>query len=127
MATKSPKSANKKSRPDALQIGSRTFKINRVAGLKMPDGKEAWGETNLEDATISVEASLRGRRKLETLLHEAIHAVADQYEMDGLSEDMVGWLGYGLTEVLLDNPELIEMLRTEAVARKARQERKPKR
>lgn len=37
-------------------------------------GKEkAWGQAHIDDNTIEIDPRLRGRRKMEILIHEALH------------------------------------------------------
>ena len=95
-----------------------------VAGFKTDEGKTAWGKIDYEQSTISIEARLSNFHRLEALLHEAIHGVADQMSVE-LPEESVGALGYGLTELLLDNPEFIALFSAEAATRADRRQKSP--
>lgn len=50
-------------------------------------------------------------------MHEAIHGIAFQMDMR-LGETNVTLLGFGITQMLLDNPEFLEVLLAQARKRK---------
>lgn len=58
---------------------------------------------------IRLDSDLMPERRVETLLHEAIHGI-DEYMSTDLSEAQVKSLGIGITMLLRDNPELVELV-----------------
>ncbi len=90
--------------PKTLKIGYAVYKVRRVKDLRDKDGCPLWGQRKAEAAELLLDAVLTDGhpRMFETLLHEAIHEISDQYKVH-LSEDNVGRLASGLTAFLQDN------------------------
>ncbi len=112
--------------PTAIRIGPVTYQVKWIADLRTENRHKARGAIVAFSGAIEMDTRERGRAALETLLHEAIHGVVAQMEIKGLTEHAVGALGYGLTEMLLDNPDVIAAYAAESARRAARRNRRSK-
>ena len=57
--------------------------------------EKLWGEADLEDNSITLDIRLKGRKKLEILIHECTHCI-----LPGLNEDEIVRISTILTKVL---------------------------
>ena len=70
--------------------------------------KDDWGDFDAEKKLIRIaKAPLLQQR--ETLLHEVMHAIEEQYGFD-MNHDHLTLMARGLLAVLRDNPEFREVL-----------------
>lgn len=97
--------------PAMVQIGYQDIKISEE------DLVEAQGCYQAEQSKIRIKEGMEAREKLNTLLHEILHAAIYTYGLkkdfkdDEDEERLVNALGNGLTEVLVRNKELLEFIR----------------
>lgn len=99
--------------PEHLKIG---YEIVRVGVQPEADPHE--GVYTPISGTIQVAPGMSARRTIAALLHEILHAVWDHAELPQgdaeigalVEEDVVSRLSNGLTQVLLDNPMLLDSL-----------------
>ena len=65
-------------------------------------GVDCRGLCLCEDRTIKLKSSLENTRLMGTFLHECIHAIDDEYDVD-LTEHQVHLLGTSLLSLIRDN------------------------
>lgn len=104
-------------RPKQLRILGKVYKVRvvteRTAGFENGD----YGECDNDRHVISIVAGRSLGNDQDTLLHEIIHAVAFQMNVDGAinkrenEEKWVQALATGLLAVVKENPVLITYLR----------------
>jgi hypothetical protein len=100
--------------PSSLRIGAHDITILVVKDLKVDNGK-CWGCYASLEHTIRLEAiQLNLIFAFDTVLHEINHAIMDAwYLQKGDSEERVASImASGWTQVLRDNPALMEWMRT---------------
>ena len=93
-----------------LKIGHLTYKVEQVDKEHM-EAASIYGSCNHEKQTIKLSKEMTKERHAEVLLHEIIHAVFHAYNIrteDG-EERVTTSLANGLTQVFVDNPDLMEM------------------
>lgn len=105
--------------PEHLRIGYITYDVKSVDGHEM-DLREAMGMHLIDQAEIHVSDSVTDIQALNTLIHEALHAIAYSYNL-GLSSDssiadeaeerIVNGIANGLTSLFADNPDMIEYIK----------------
>ncbi len=83
-----------------LKIGGHSYEVQFVEGLGISLGIL----TKTED-TIKISEELSVSQQESTLLHEILHAVADNFGLD-LPEQTISILEGGLYQVLKDNYDL---------------------
>lgn len=87
-----------------LKIGYQTYSFQAHTEL---DGVS--GDCDCDAAIIRYDATEKGLRHANTLLHECLHALWDQM-VEGFDEEteerIVAALANGLTMLLVDNPEI---------------------
>jgi hypothetical protein len=116
----------KKRLPENILIGPRYYKVSQVKNLKSKCGRPVMGKIIPFDKTIELDAALRGYEPVETLVHEIMHGITWQMDIP-MGEKTVDRLSYALTQMLLDNPDLLALLTTAAAERTARKARSRKR
>lgn len=98
--------------PKVIKIGYQDIKVSEVAAID-----DTQGSYNNESHEIKIKSEMGSREKLNTLLHEMLHACVYAYGiksefLDGDKEEkVVNALGNALTEVLLRNKDLVEFIR----------------
>ncbi len=95
---------------DSLKIGAIRFKVVYVPDLHAKDEK-ADGYIQHHNTRISLEASMNHQATTQTLLHEAVHAIAAQIGKQNMNENTVDALAYGVYQLMRDNPELVRMIK----------------
>ena len=102
--------------PDSIAVGLYTFRVIRPVVILGDDGKPepTWGETSLDELTISVRRDLGGDAEAETALHELLHAIGHQSGClpndDDEEERIVKGMSAQLYLALRQNPALLEYL-----------------
>lgn len=98
----------------SLKIGPIPYIVKEESKLVGPngDGHTTWlnGRVRYERALIEVDADLPDDVKRVCLLHEALHAIAEQAGITDEPEPLIAALGYGLLKLLRENPALVEYL-----------------
>lgn len=91
--------------PDQITINGVPFKVEQIEDLTL-EGKPHFGVYDPRNFRIQVDAALPSERQRVTLLHEVLHAVADDRNLE-LGEHTVDQLAKGLYAVLASNPGLV--------------------
>jgi Zn-dependent peptidase ImmA (M78 family) len=87
--------------PDSVKIGPRVFRVEQPQNVV--DGADnLWGKCEHSAGVIYVAARLSQDQQAVTLLHEVIHALDHQYDLN-LKESQVRRLSYALMSFLKDN------------------------
>lgn len=90
--------------PTHIRIGGFDYQIEEVD--KLNNGRaDLNGEINYSKLTIRVDKDHAPQFRQAVLWHEVIHGIADQAGIE-LEESVVTALGYGIIQVLRDNPQL---------------------
>lgn len=96
-----------------IQIGPVRYAVREKDDLHTVDGegKKEWlnGHVVYSDAEIRVNHEMARDVKVACLWHEAIHALLYNAGQDGVPEAAVRALGYGIVQLIRDNPELMRM------------------
>lgn len=97
--------------PEKIKIGPHNYNIV-VIKEAMADAIGINGDTNLNMHRIRICESLKGSVLLEVLLHEILHAIYKQYSLEqkDKEERIVMSFGLGLTQVFVDNPDLLKFI-----------------
>lgn len=96
--------------PVVIKLGYQDIRITE------DDLVEAQGCYQSDPPRIRVKGGMEGRERLNTILHELIHAVLFVYGLkkdfkdDDEEERLVNALGNGLTEALVRNKSLVQFL-----------------
>jgi hypothetical protein len=98
--------------PKLIKLGYQDIKVSEVPAID-----DTQGSYNNEHHEIKIKADMGSREKLNTLLHELLHACVYSYGIksefgDGEREEkVVNALGNGLTEALVRNKELVAFIK----------------
>jgi len=102
---------------ESVRIGGANYAVSfptRIIDTN-DEGKleELWGKVSYGAATIEIvdDGSVEHRRAI--VCHEIVHAILHQAGHDNHDENHVIALGYGLAQVIRENPALIDYLRGE--------------
>lgn len=100
--------------PAAITVGPHVYRIVIVPdGILSDAGQE--GHAALTRNVIAIDGEFPPTRMADTLLHEAAHAMLNTIDLgeDGETEERVALiLGPALLALILDNPELIDWVRS---------------
>ena len=95
----------------SIRIGAIDFKVEEVERLigSNSEGTNTYlnGRIKYEQALISVEKNVATAVKPAILWHECLHGLLDRAGYEEHPEDVITALGYGLVEIIRDNPKLI--------------------
>lgn len=101
-----------------LKIGYSTIAVNEVAAIEKIDGD--YGEFDSDKKTISINKELDTTDKINTLIHEILHAILWERgvagsggvleEKESEEENIVFNIGNGLVQLIQDNPQIINLL-----------------
>lgn len=95
-----------------LRIDGTDIAIKLVEPRKELDGHVAFGMFKADSNNIEICRVVSEDRQLQILFHELVHVISYHRCYDiGLSETQTQAIAVGLLQVLLDNPQLIELLR----------------
>jgi hypothetical protein len=93
-----------------LKIGGSFYDVEYVDDLIDPDDKRKLDGRIIEsNHTIKIEKFLDNQSQLQSLLHEAIHAICWQYNIDD-TENFVVQICNGIFSLIVDNPEYIKKI-----------------
>jgi len=93
--------------PASVRIGGTDYAVIEVKGLR--DGStDLNGHILYNESEIRVEAEMTAHNKWVTVWHEVIHGILEHAGHGHHEETMVIALGYGISQVLRDNPWLAE-------------------
>lgn len=96
-------------RPERIKIISKRFTIEYQATGSADLDPEHSGECRTLEQRILIEDGQQPDTQKDTILHEVIHAIADEMDLD-LSEEQVGGAAKGILAVLMDNPTFARYL-----------------
>ena len=97
-------------RPDKIKIGYREYKLEEWKQT-VASANEAQGQLFSKEGVIGYTADEKGVSHANTLIHEILHAIVYQWNMEldeKTEEHIVNGITNGLTTVLVDNPKLID-------------------
>jgi len=89
----------------SLKIVGKRYKIS------VKDNFEDCGQCDDNKQLITFQKGMPKDLELDTIIHEITHAIDYQMNLD-MSERQVHGVGAGLAAVLIDNPKLIDYLKT---------------
>ena len=100
-----------------VKVGGIEYAVEMVQRLYdyTRDGKISGlnGQILYHNAKIQLESENSLAVQQATACHEIVHAILEQAGYDDHNEGMVRALGYGLAQVIKDNPALVKWLRAE--------------
>lgn len=95
--------------PNNIKIGPRTFIVKFVDNLVDIEGTQRLnGHILYDKAIIKIDTGLALVSQRLTLMHEIVHGIADYLDVD-MSEKDVSLMANGITAMLMDNPEVVNM------------------
>ena len=100
--------------PEKIKIGYREYKLEEWKQT-VATANEAHGQFFSKEGIIGYITDEKGVSHANTLLHEILHAIIYQWNMDldeKVEESVVNGLANGLTTIFVDNPNLIDYLKT---------------
>jgi len=100
--------------PKSIKVGYRDYKLEEWKQT-VATANEAQGQFFQKEGIIGYVASEKGVCHANTLLHELMHAIIYQWniELDEKKEEnLVNTLSNGLTTIFVDNPDLMDYLKT---------------
>ena len=96
--------------PDKIKIGYRNYKLEEWKQT-VASANDAHGQFFAKEGVIGYTVEEKGVSHANTILHEVIHAIIYQWNIDlgeKTEEHLVIGLSNGLTTVLVDNPKLMD-------------------
>ena len=98
--------------PEKIKIGYKEYRLEKLKQT-VASANEAQGQFFAKEGIIGYTDDEKGVSHANTLLHEIIHAIVYQWNIDvgEKEETIVNGLTNGLTTVLVDNPKLIDYLK----------------
>lgn len=94
--------------PEFVRIGGVDYEVNEVDGLH-DGGVYLNGHVVFDDCKILINSDMAPFMKWVAIWHEILHALLYHAGIDDEEiEGAIRALGYGVTQVLRDNPELRE-------------------
>lgn len=93
------------SRKRNIVIGAFQYVINFKEHI-VYGGDALYGQHNPADLILTIDSKTSPQRQAATVLHEVIHAINAQSNLD-LSEEQVDVLSHQWLSVMRDNPKLI--------------------
>jgi len=100
-------------RPDKIKIGYRDYKLEEWKQT-VARANEAQGQFFAKEGVIGYTAEETGVSHANTLIHEILHAIVYQWNMELEEKDeekLVNGLANGLTTIFVDNPKLMDFLK----------------
>ena len=97
-------------RPEKIKIGYRDYKLEEWKQT-VASANEAQGQFFAKEGIIGYTAEETGVSHANTLLHECMHAIIYQWNMEldeKTEESVVNCLANGLTTIFVDNPKLLD-------------------
>ena len=99
--------------PEKIKVGYRNYKLEEWKQT-VASANEAQGQFFAKEGVIGYTADEKGVSHANTLIHEILHAIVYQWNMEldeKAEEHIVNGITNGLTTVLVDNPKLIDYLK----------------
>ena len=98
---------------EKIKVGYRSYKLEEWKQT-VASANEAQGQFFSKEGVIGYTADEKGVSHANTLIHEILHAIVYQWNMEldeKTEEHVVNGITNGLTTVLVDNPKLIDYLK----------------
>lgn len=92
-----------------IKIGGTTYPVTYRADLN-DNHKTLYGWIRFNASEILIEEELGPQARYAVLWHEIVHGILNHAGIDDNDEKWVSAMGYGIIQVLRDNPALIQML-----------------
>ena len=99
--------------PDKIKVGYREYKLEEWKQT-VASANEAQGQFFSKEGVIGYVTTEKGVSHANTILHEILHAIIYQWNMDleeKVEELVVSGLANGLTTIFVDNPKLMDYLK----------------
>ena len=99
--------------PNKIKIGYREYKLEEWKQT-VASANEAQGQFFAKEGVIGYVATEKGVSHANTIIHECLHAIIYQWNMDleeKVEELVVSGLANGLTTIFVDNPKLMDYLK----------------
>ena len=98
--------------PQSIKIGYKDYKLEKWKQT-VANANDAHGQFFAKEGIIGYTEEEKGISHANTLLHEILHAIVYQWniELGDKEEPVVNGLTNGLTTVLVDNPKLVDYLK----------------
>jgi len=100
--------------PDSVKIGPVAYTVKEVDDLHdvNDEGRKRWlhGQILWTSAAIQIERDQADDVKVTTLVHEALHGILNTAGQNDHPEEMIIALGYGIVQLLRDNPALVKAI-----------------
>ena len=100
-------------RPEKIKIGYREYTLEEWKQT-VASANEAQGQFFAKEGVIGYTSEETGVSHANTLIHECLHAIIYQWNMDldeKVEELVVNGLANGLTTIFVDNPKLMDFLK----------------
>jgi len=88
--------------PKKIKVGPHVYKVVRKKKIIDENGDELRGECRAEERVILIQSGLKNTRLCETFLHEIVHAIDEENQME-LGENRVNIIGLNLMQIIVDN------------------------
>lgn len=99
--------------PTTIRIGPIVYDVSEKPRLIGADnqGGSVWlnGNIKYSESKVLIEAELGNDMKIAALWHEALHGVLYHAGQGEHPESIIIALGYGLVQLIRENPELIAL------------------
>ena len=98
--------------PEKIKVGYREYKLEKWKQT-VANANDAHGQFFAKEGIIGYTEEEKGISHANTLLHEILHAIVYQWniELGDKEEPVVNGLTNGLTTVFVDNPKLMDYLK----------------
>ena len=99
--------------PEKIRIGYKDYKLEEWKQT-VASANEAQGQFFAKEGVIGYTAEETGVSHANTLIHECLHAIIYQWNMEleeKVEESIVNGLANGLTTIFVDNPKLMDFLK----------------
>lgn len=106
--------------PKMLRIGYQDVSVTETSFEEDTALTDSDGYYLSAKAAIAIKKTISPREKINTVLHECLHAIFHNYGMREVITDkdreefIVNTLGNGLTQVLVSNPALLDWIKANA-------------
>ena len=100
--------------PEKIKVGYKKYKLEKWKQT-IANAGDAHGQFFSKEGVIGYTAEETGVSHANTILHELLHSIIYQWSIDldeKTEEIVVNGLTNGLTTVFVDNPELVDYLKT---------------
>ena len=98
--------------PNEIVFGSRLIKLDYI-DKETASKKKIFGEFDSDKNTMTIDKSLDNIQMTNTLLHELLHMIHDEYKLDlplKAEEVVCNSIANGICHVLYQNQNLLEFL-----------------